>query len=135
MLFSSLLRLIDLYNTYKLSTFSVIKDPKPSFVSKYLPLVHTWCRKLSKQTEVSKIRQHSLALEEQGKKRKERNMKGTQTRHQSIWISKREAAVAPATPRHIWTYDIPYFKKYLNSGWNSGLKLEALTKYRPIWQL
>lgn len=31
---------------------------------KHLPLVHTWGRKLRKQTEVSKIRQHSLALEQ-----------------------------------------------------------------------
>lgn len=35
----------------------------------YLPLVHTWSGELSKQTEVSKIRQHSLTLEEQGKNR------------------------------------------------------------------
>lgn len=55
----------------KLSSNPEFKDPKPrSLVSRYVPLVHTWCRKLSKQTEVSKIRQHSLALEEQGKNRK-----------------------------------------------------------------
>lgn len=34
--------------------------------AKYLPLVYTWCGKLCKQTEVSKIRQHSLTLETQG---------------------------------------------------------------------
>jgi hypothetical protein len=41
----------------------------------YLPLVDTRRGELCKQTEVSKIRQHSVSLEEQGKKRKmERNI-------------------------------------------------------------
>lgn len=38
-----------------------------------LPLVHTRRGELCKQTEVSKIRQHSLSLEEQRKKKTERN--------------------------------------------------------------
>lgn len=45
--------------------FTSVKENKNK--NEFIPLVHTWCRKLCKQAEVSKIRQHSYALEKQGK--------------------------------------------------------------------
>lgn len=97
-----------------------------SFASRYVPLVHAWCGKLSKQTEVGKIRQHSLALEEQGNNRETMNQeRNKKQRQQSIQVSKHEADVPPAIPSHLQTFT-SYFKTYFNSVWISGLKLDQV---------
>lgn len=56
---------------------SIHQSPRSS-VSRYVPLVHARRGELSKQTEISKIRQHSLALERMRQEQEDNeNVKGT----------------------------------------------------------
>lgn len=81
--------------------------PRRLGITQYLEepaLVHTRCRKLSEQAEVRKIRQHSFALEEQGKNKEDNNnkkrMKETKTRKQNTRTPSLITITAEQEPLH-----------------------------------
>lgn len=106
-------------------------DFLPIFKWRNVPLVHTWCRELGEQTEVSKIRQHSLALEEQGGNRKERHVKGTKTRRQDTATKKKKKIGGECGRLQTRRRDYSCFFIWRECGERTVLKLEALAKYRP----
>lgn len=54
--------------------------------SEHLPLVHTWGGKLRKQTEVSKIRQHSLTLEQHSEEETDNDRQNNIINRQPDWL-------------------------------------------------